>query len=569
MKYLFTILSILVFTNFANAQVYINHCSFEGPKNNDPYVRTYDVLPNGNTIVVMNIDTNVVFNPNNVSVYTPTAPKYPGTIVSCVSANNTVLWSMKWFPENYNMNTFVYGVRAIHDAAGNVYLGMRYVGKFDADPGTGTAFLTPKTFNSNDACLIKLDGNGQYQWSKVIGDTTTSTIYMFDMGWLPNGNICVSGEFAGKLDVDPGANVNLFNSGGGSITNGYRLELDANGNYVDAKQLKGNDCTIYKMQTNSLGEHIMLFYFYGSVNLSFNATPINRIAMNSDRYWGIAKYDANYNLMWDKIADSNMRFVDITPAANNNFYLLGNYRSISTLNNGTAVTATGYNDISIDKIDANGNILMSKAFGGKNNNDGLDLKMYGSNLCLLYVNKDSLSFNSGYPSAIYTKNNNLVISVLDTNLQHISSAVFESDSNNITSNSHLVFSGNELLFKMYAAGPTDLDPSISNNVFTPMYGNNNPAVFVKIGMNYPTVLQSTFAKSSLNIYPNPTSNILYFTKQKSDYSVSIVTINGQEVFAGNFSADQSFVNIAKIPAGIYTIILKNKDGVAKSIFEKQ
>ena len=164
-KYLFAIITFLFVIN-ANAQFYINHFSLEG-QGQDPTVFDYDLLPNGNTIVTAIVDTTAIFNPNNVTLYQESVVKNPGSIVTCISPSNTVLWTKKWLPENY-MNDFMYIYQTIHDAAGNIYLGARYVGKVDIDPGTAIQYFQPKSTNSGEACIIKLDSNGQFIWAKKI-----------------------------------------------------------------------------------------------------------------------------------------------------------------------------------------------------------------------------------------------------------------------------------------------------------------------------------------------------------------------------------------------------------------
>ena len=56
---------------------------------------------------------------------------------------------------------------------------------------------------------------------------------------------------------------------------------------------------------------------------------------------------------------------------------------------------------------------------------------------------------------------------------------------------------------MYVKGPIDLDPTPSAQTFTPAFGNNNPAVFVRVNIANPSAINNCKAVNKLEIYPNP------------------------------------------------------------------
>ncbi|MFM2192588.1 MAG: hypothetical protein RLZZ118_1545 [Bacteroidota bacterium] len=566
-KYLFAIITFLFVIN-ANAQFYINHFSLEG-QGQDPTVFDYDLLPNGNTIVTAIVDTTAIFNPNNMTLYQESVVKNPGSIVTCISPSNTVLWTKKWLPENY-MNDFMYIYQTIHDAAGNIYLGARYVGKVDIDPGTAIQYFQPKSTNSGEACIIKLDSNGQFIWAKKIGDTTGyNTIYINQMQWLPNGNISLIGNFNGMLDFDPSTNINTLNTGSPYTRHGYSLELDAAGNFIQVKQLSGNYASLQYMYTDNASNHYVIYYYDDTVNVSFSASNNLKIATANFGNYGFAKFDANYNLMWDKNIDTNIYPTCITPIDNNVFYLMSNYSATATLNNGIITQAIGASDICIDKWKAAGNVAWTKTIAGKGENTGLDLQLINSCLYLIHLNKDSTNFTSGYPSAIYTNNTNMAFSALDTALQHISTAVFYSDSANNTWTSKLLLNGNQSLIKMYVKGPIDLDPTPSAQTFTPAFGNNNPAVFVRVNIANPSAINNCKAVNNLEIYPNPANQQISIHLQENDYQISIVNAWGQKVFEKQYKANNTEIDVRHLPPGLYQILLFADKYKANTSFLKQ
>ena len=78
-------------------------------------------------------------------------------------------------------------------------------------------------------------------------------------------------------------------------------------------------------------------------------------------------------------------------------------------------------------------------------------------------------------------------------------------------------------------------------------------------------------RSSLNwgsikpkIYPNPFKHYLVVETEDFDYrSIRIVNIDGREVFQAPIRDKVSKFDLKDLPAGVYTIILKDKTGMMR------
>jgi hypothetical protein len=568
MKHFLFLFTLCCLFSTSYSQSYLSHFSLEGQAQ-DPTVSKYDILPNGNIIVTAIVDTNAVFFPGNNTIYQETGVKNPGSIVTCISPNNTVLWTKKWIPENY-LNDFMYIYNTIHDAAGNIYLGARYVGKFDVDPGAAVNYFQPDSLNSAEACIIKLDANGQFLWAKKIGDTTgVNSIYIQDMKWLPNGHLSLIGDFNGTLDFDPGVNSVVLNSGSPYTRHGYIAEYDASGNFIDVKQLKGDWCSVFSMYTDSNNLHYVMYYYDDTLNLSFNTTTNQKIATGEYGNRGLAKFDANYNLLWNKDLDTNLFVRSIVPVNSSSFYVMSNFYGTTTLNNGLNTSSVGFSDIAVDKWDQNGNVQWTKVVNGAGANEGLDLKMFDNHLYLLYTNEDSTHFSTGIPSAIHSDNINMALSLFDNSFQHISTATFDSDSSNYTFNSELLFDGSQALFKMYITGQTEVDPTPLSQLVSPAYGNNNPAVMVRLNATTLTSVNSLSSVAPLHIYPNPTHDALTVDSQERDYTVSVCNFLGQELIKRNYKSTNRSIDVHHLSDGIYTISLISNGKLLSTTFEKK
>jgi gliding motility-associated-like protein len=196
------------------------------------------------------------------------------------------------------------GVAITPDPAGNVVLTGFFQGTADFDPGSGTNILTSS--GGRDIFVAKLAGNGNFVWAKSMGGTSED--YGRCVSTDPAGNVYLSGYFYGTVDFDPGLGIFNLNSTY-TGTDIYVSKLDANGNFIWAKELGG------------------------------------------------AGDDVSLGLCLD---------------AGGNVYTTGSFTGIADFDPGPGVfnlTSNGYQDIFISKLDNNGNFIWAKSFGSAANED--------------------------------------------------------------------------------------------------------------------------------------------------------------------------------------------------------
>jgi DNA replication initiation complex subunit (GINS family) len=181
-----------------------------------------------------------------------------------------------------------------------------------------------------DVYVVKLDANGNLQWTKTIGgpelDAGFSLIQTSDSGYAIAGH------------------TKSFGAGEGDV---YVVKLDANGNLQWTKTIggPGEEVGSSLIQTSDGGYAITGF------TQSFGAG-------GADVY--VLKLDANGNLQWTKTIGG-----------------LGNeigHSLIQTSDGGYAITGAttsfgvGEADVYVVKLDANGNLQWTKTIGAKNEN---------------------------------------------------------------------------------------------------------------------------------------------------------------------------------------------------------
>jgi len=186
-----------------------------------------------------------------------------------------------------------------------------------------------------DVYVVKLDAKGNLQWTKTIGglnrDWSSSLIQTSDGGYAIAGHTESFG--AGEADV-------------------YVVKLDAKGNLQWTKTIGGKytDAGLSLIQTSDGG------YAIAGHTESFGAG-------RGDVY--VVKLDANGNFQWTKTIGE--------------LYSEEGYSLIQTSDGGYAIAGAtksfgaGGEDVYVVKLDANGNLQWSKTIGGKSDEKGYSL----------------------------------------------------------------------------------------------------------------------------------------------------------------------------------------------------
>jgi len=220
---------------------------------------------------------------------------------------------------------------------------------------TSSGISGSKTITNNgptDAWLIRLDGNGNELWEKSYGGT--------------NGDACLSIQKTSDGGYVLGGGSTSGASGNKSSTNYGSLDcwvvrLDANFNKLWDNSFGGSSLDIdLSVQQNTNGGYILGGYSYSGV--SGNKTTAV-FGSGLPDFWAVC-VDSNGNKLWEGDfggTGSDTLYTAIT--TRDGGYLLGGDSSSGVSGNKTNVNF-GATDFWLVKIDANGNKIWDKAFGG-------------------------------------------------------------------------------------------------------------------------------------------------------------------------------------------------------------
>ncbi|HVX63968.1 MAG TPA: SBBP repeat-containing protein, partial [Pirellulales bacterium] len=124
------------------------------------------------------------------------------------------------------------------DSNGNVYTTGVFEGKLQLDPTNGSDLTTQGT---NATFISKLDNDGKFVWGKAfLPGSGGYDVEGYGIAVDSQGNVYTTGEFAAKLNFNPGGTPAANLTAIGASYDIYISKLDTNGNYVNALQFGGS-----------------------------------------------------------------------------------------------------------------------------------------------------------------------------------------------------------------------------------------------------------------------------------------------------------------------------------------
>ncbi len=254
------------------------------------------------------------------------------------------------------------------DAAGNVYTTGQFQATVDFDPGAGTFNISSN--GARDIFISKLDAAGNFVWAKRVGgiNDDAGLSLITDAA----GNLFSTGYFQATADFDPGAGTsNLTSSGSGDI---FVLKLDGSGNFAWAKKTGGiNHEAGNAIAADASGNLYVTGAFLQTVDFDPGAGIVNLTAAGSSDIF-VFKLDGSGNFAWAKQlgGSNNEEGFSICTDAAGNVLTTGYFMGTADFDPGVpAYNLTSSSaDVFISKLDAAGNFIWAKQFGGTGNARG-------------------------------------------------------------------------------------------------------------------------------------------------------------------------------------------------------
>ncbi|CAN5799231.1 hypothetical protein BH11BAC3_BH11BAC3_12120 [soil metagenome] len=264
-------------------------------------------------------------------------------------------------------NNFAIGISVAVDAVGNVYTTGNFSGTADFDPGPGVFNMA---YTNGGVYITKFDGAGNFIWAKQLGVNSGPQVSSIAVDAA--GNVCTTGYFYGVQDFDPGAAVFNLTNPDGFQQDCFISKLDANGDFVWAKQIgsAGANDNGRGVTMDGSGNVIITGWAFGNVDLDPGPGVVNIISPSDATF--IVKLDAAGNFVWGKafVATALGRYAQaygVTVDGAGNVYTAGVFTGTVDFDPGPndySLTMHNFTDIFVSKLDVNGNFVWAKQMGG-------------------------------------------------------------------------------------------------------------------------------------------------------------------------------------------------------------
>lgn len=240
-----------------------------------------------------------------------------------------------------------------------------------------------------------------FHWAKSMGGTNVDAAY--DLALDASGNVYTTGQFRGTADLDPGAGTANFTApGSGGWPDAYVTKMDAAGNFVWAKQIGGT--------TIDQGTAVSV--------------------------------DASGNVY---ICGDFSGTVDFDPGA-----------GVYNLTAGSA----GYQDFFVMKLNASGNFLWAKSFGGTLSDYAYGLALTSTNQVVvtgLFQNTVDFDPGAGIVNLVSPGLTDVFVLKLDTDGNYVWAGAI-AGTNTESGNDVAIDASDNILLTGRFAGTTDFDP---------------------------------------------------------------------------------------------------------------
>jgi hypothetical protein len=220
-----------------------------------------------------------------------------------------------------------------------------------------------------DYWAVKVDANGSKIWDKRFGSSANDELYA--VAASSDGGYILAGSVINDNNASDGDLSEASRNGIGMLRRDYWVvKVDANGSKLWDKRFGGNSNDFcYDVVATADGGCLLVGY---SQKDSGNTGDRTEASRGNDDYW-VVRVDANGNKLWDKsfggTGYDQCRAAVATP--DGGFLLAG--KSQSSFGGDKTETTRGNYDYWAVRIDADGNKVWDKTFGGDADDDCYDV----------------------------------------------------------------------------------------------------------------------------------------------------------------------------------------------------
>lgn len=446
------------------------------------------------------------------------------------------------------------------DNNGHLYITGSFRDTMDADPGLGVVNLVAN--GSADVFVLKLDNNGDFLWVQQFGGAG------FDEGNTittdPTGNVYVAGRFISSVDFDPSAGLFTLDAAGNSSS--FIQKLAPNGAFIWAKAFLGNAANeIFSIALDASNNIYTTGDFSGTIDFNPGMGAFNFTSFGGSDVF-VHKLDAGGNFAWAKhmggIGLDEGHSITIDPTGN--VYSVGRFNNNVDFDPGMgllSLVSNGNDDIYIQKLNADGDFIWARGFGGTSFDDARAITT-DANGDVYLVGHFTGTMDVDLGAGVFNLTAN---GAYDAFVQKIDStatllwAKSIGGLGNDLGRDLVLDNANNLYFTGYYRDTLDFDPGM-DSFFLASAGDYD--AFVEKLSQAGTILRlAPLLATPVQVYPNPSSGLV--TLELDNASTAMLTVldaQGRVVFAAPSITATTTLELGYLPAGVYSIRVQRETG---------
>lgn len=257
------------------------------------------------------------------------------------------------------------GFLTISDKNGHVYVITDFMDTIDADPGPAVLEMIANGVVASDKCIQKLNLDGSLVWAKQFGGSLAENLNSFDID--ANGDLYMTGTFAGTVDFDMGPGTNLQTAD--NPKSAFITKFDNNGDLIWVKTMRAKGNVYYgSLEFDASNNLYHSFIFSDSLDVDPNPFIFNYEYSTPNYRSIIMKLDNNGIYQWHKMLDSAYVYYHDIALRDNSIYFVGEIgENTVDVDPGPGITLlTPINndwDAIYGQLDMNGNLQWVKQAG--------------------------------------------------------------------------------------------------------------------------------------------------------------------------------------------------------------
>jgi hypothetical protein len=413
-----------------------------------------------------------------------------------------------------------------------------------------------------DIFIQKLDANGNFLWAKSFGgrDYDRGTSIAVDA----DGNVYTTGYFIDTVDFDPGPDSMKISAVG--LWDSFIQKLDANGNLLWAKSIGGNNESYsFLLAIDAKGNVYTSGNFTDSIKFD-PGTGVKNLSAKGDEDVFILKYNDKGNLLWAKSfgGKSNDYSQSIAFDDKGNVYTIGSFSEAVDFNLGNdtvRISAVGASDIYIQKMDADGNFIWAKSFGGMTSDGGNSIAIDNKgNIFTTGSFRESVDFDPGIGMANLSAigESDIFIQKLDENGNFLWAKSFGGNLSDVGSSIFIDTVG-DVFTTGSLRGTVDFDPGTDVKNLTSVGGED---IFVHKMKQTATGVADMGNGIDISLYPNPSNGFIHIALNEAvgEAAITITDLQGKIIHSEQMSAATKSSMDIQAPNGVYFIHVKTAKG---------